>query len=628
MCGIFGMLNEGPRIDISKLQGISKIIRHRGPDDEGYFLASSEKKIYKDFKGDISPQSIPLAHVSLAKDSFNIALLHRRLSIIDLSDSGHQPMSYADKYWITFNGEIYNYLEVREELQKKGYRFKSNSDTEVILAAYSEWGENCVLRFNGMWAFAIYDCIKNSLFLSRDRFGVKPLYYYLKSDSFIFCSEIKGIKHYVTESLTLDVKQVFRFLDRGEFMEGESENSFFEGIKQLMPGHNLIFENNRLTFYKYYALKIIPNRNKLSDNIEILKDLFGESIKYRLRSDVEVGACLSGGIDSSSIVSYATSLNNKTFNTFSATWPGESIDESYFIEKVNHKWNCIAHSFNPDLSNLLEIIDKEIWHQEMPLGGSSLLAQWFVMEQAKTANIKVLLDGQGGDEILAGYPWYISTYINELLIHFKWQELFAHKSELIASNYGILSTVKVQLYNLLVRKKFRSFFPIDQEFMKLYQETRNYIAPSQFYSLSELQKYEITDNTLLPLLHIEDRNSMAHSVESRLPFLDYKLVEFCVNVPTEQKIKGINTKYIFKESMKDFLPKEVYNRKDKIGFATPLEARYFGLGKEFNEQAIEFIIKSDFWKLRLIRGDFLDKRTSANNIFKLYALARFVNIWF
>jgi asparagine synthase (glutamine-hydrolysing) len=537
-------------------------------------------------------------------------------------------MNYADRYWITLNGEIYNYLEIKEELRSKGYSFKSTSDTEVLLAAYIEWGEDCIQRFNGMWAFAIWDSKENSFFLSRDRFGVKPLYYFYSNSIFIFCSEIKGIRHYLNESLSLDVKQVLRFLDRGEYMEGESDSSLFEGIKQLMPGHNLILRNNNLKSYKYYDLKIIPNRNKLSDNIEILRSLFGESIKYRLRSDVEVGACLSGGIDSSSIVSYATSLYKKTFNTFSATWPGESIDESFYIDKVNQKWNCIAHTFNPDLSNLLETIDKEIWHQEMPLSGSSLLAQCFVMEQTKKANIKVLLDGQGADEILAGYPHYISTYINDLFVHFNWSELFVHNSELAKKDYGLFNIIKTQLYNLLVRKKHASFFPIEPGLINLYQETKNYIAPSQLNSLAELQKYEIEKNTLLPLLHIEDRNSMAHSVESRLPFLDYRMVEFCINIPAEQKIKGTNTKFIFRESMKAFLPSEVYNRKDKIGFATPLEARYFGPGKEFNGFAVDYIIKSEFWKMGLLNKNFLNNRTPPNNIFSLYSLARFINNWF
>lgn len=627
MCGIFGIVDRKEKIDINKLQEAGKILKHRGPDDEGHFLASSARKSCQSYKGDISPQSLILPHISSAKENADIALLHRRLSIIDLSDSGHQPMSYAERYWITLNGEIYNYLEIKAELLKKGYSFKSTSDTEVVLAAFMEWGEDCVKQFNGMWAFAIWDSKENSFFLSRDRFGVKPLYYYYNSSIFIFCSEIKGIRCYLNNTLSLDVKQVLRFLDRGEYMEGESEDSLFEGIKQLMPGHNLVLKNNILNVGKYYELKIITNRNKLSDNIETLRNLFGESIKYRLRSDVVVGACLSGGLDSSSIVSYATSLNKKTFNTFSATWPGESIDESFYIDKVNQKWNCIAHTFNPDLSDLLETIDKEIWHQEMPLSGSSLLAQWFVMEQAKKADIKVLLDGQGADEILAGYPHYITTYINDLFVNLNWKELYTHKRELARKDYGSLYPVKTQLYNLLIRKKYTPFFPIDPGLIGVYRDTKKYRAPSQFNSLSQLQKYEIENNTLMPLLHIEDRNSMAHSVESRLPFLDYRMVEFCINIPAAQKIKGTNTKYILRESMKDFLPSEVYNRKDKIGFATPLETRYFGPGKEFNEFALDYIIKSKFLGMGLINRDFLNKHTLPNNIFKLYSLARFINNW-
>ena len=628
MCGIFGIVNLSDNININKLKEVSKVLQHRGPDDEGHFLASSVRNSGQSYKGDFSPLSLVLPHISSAECNSDIALLHRRLSIIDLSDSGHQPMCYADRYWITLNGEIYNYPEIKEELVKKGYNFKSTSDTEVVLAAYMEWGEECVNKFNGMWAFAIWDRKINSFFLSRDRFGVKPLYYYYTKSIFIFCSEIKGIRCYLDGSLSLDVKQVLRFLDRGEYMEGESEDSFFEGVKQLMPGNNLVLENNNLKVHKYYNLKILPNRNSLPDNIESLRNLFGESIKYRLRSDVEVGACLSGGIDSSSIVSYGTSLFNKNFNTFSATWPGENIDESFYIDKVNKKWNFSAHTFNPDLTDLLSTIDKEIWHQEMPLSGSSLLAQWFVMEQAKKANIKVLLDGQGADEVLAGYPHYIPAYINDLFVNLRWRELYSHNSELSINGFGPLYATKAQLYNLLIRKNYAPFFPIRPILSNEYINTKKYIAPSRFNSLAELQKYEIEKNTLLPLLHIEDRNSMAHSIESRLPFLDYRMVEFCINIPAEQKIRGANTKFILREAMKSFLPPEVYNRRDKIGFATPLEGKYFSYGREFNEFAIGYIKKSAFWNMNLINKDYLNNNTPPNNLFALYTLARFIDNWF
>lgn len=627
MCGIFGILSSGERIDKKKIQEVSNILKHRGPDDEGFLLASTDSRSFQSFKGNMSPQSLQLQHISSAAGTHYLALLHRRLSIIDLSDSGHQPMCYFNRYCIVLNGEIYNYLEIKEELLKKGYTFKSTSDTEVILAAFMEWGEDCVQRFNGMWAFVIWDSKENSLFLSRDRFGVKPLFLYQSNDLFIFCSEIKGIRWYLNDSLSLDTKQLLRFLDRGEYMEGENDASLFAGIKQLMPGCNGVFKGNNLKVNKYYELKVTSNRNKITENIEILKNLFAESIRYRLRSDVEVGACLSGGIDSSSIVSYSTSLNKKTFNTFSATWSGELIDESFYIDKVNKKWNCVAHAFKPDLTNLLEVIDKEIWHQEMPLSGSSLLAQWFVMEQAKKADIKVLLDGQGADEILAGYPWYLGTYVNDLFVHLKWIGLLKHQTDLSKKDYGISKMAKSKLYNLWIGNNYESFFPIRPGLAELYNDTKKYKSPSRFNSLAEFQKYEIEKNTLVPLLHIEDRNSMAHSVESRLPFLDYRLVEFCINIPPEQKIKGTNTKYILREAMKSYLPSEVYNRKDKIGFATPLEANSFGKGKEFHDFAIDYIEKSEFWKMGLLNKNFLKEDISSNHLFVLYSLARFINMW-
>jgi asparagine synthase (glutamine-hydrolysing) len=628
MCGIFGALTEDGKISIKSLQDVSEVIKHRGPDDEGYFLTSWGNNSSQSYKGNLSQTGLKLMHISTADENVNIALLHRRLSIIDLSDLGHQPMNYIDRYWITLNGEIYNYIEIRVELLKRGYRFKSTSDTEVVLAAYAEWGKDCVHKFNGMWAFAIWDSNENSLFISRDRFGVKPLYYYSTGGVFVFCSEIKGIRCYLNGALSLDTRQLLRFLDRGEYMEGESESSLFEGIKQLMPGNNLEYKHNKLYVSKYYNLKIVPNKNKLQVNIEILRNLFSQSIKYRLRSDVEVGSCLSGGIDSSSIVSYTSSFYNTTLNTFSAIWPGEAIDESYYIDKVNQKCRCVSHSFKPDLANLLDTIDREIWHQEMPLSGSSLLAQWFVMENAKTANIKVLLDGQGADEILGGYPWFLNAYVNDLFLHGKWNELFVNYRDLRKKNISLFKAAKTFAYSVWINKMYKSYFPINPEFTALFKDTKHYIDPSRFGSLAQLQKHEIEKNVLLPLLHIEDRNSMAHSVESRLPFMDYKLVEFCINIPANQKIKGLNTKYILKEAMKDYLPSEVYNRKDKIGFATPLERNYFNVEKEHHDLAIDYIRKSEFWKMGLINNIFLNENISANHLFTLYTIARFIDMWF
>jgi asparagine synthase (glutamine-hydrolysing) len=552
MCGIFGIINGKESIDITKLQEVSKALRHRGPDDEGYLLTSTNKKTYHSYKGDISPQSLILPHISTANGNYNIAFLHRRLSIIDLSDTGHQPMSYAERYWIILNGEIYNYLEIKEELLKKGYSFKSSSDTEVVLAAYIEWGKDCVLRFNGMWAFVLWDCKENSFLLSRDRFGVKPLYYYFKNNVFIFCSEIKGIRTYLNNNILINSESVNKFLDIGEFSIGEIDDTMFYDIKQLLPGHNIIFKENSLKIIKYWNLELKETTNTIEENIEIFKELFLNSIKLRLRSDVEVGSCLSGGIDSSSIVSYASSKFNRKMHTFSIIWPGEKCDESFYIDTVNKKYDCTAHAFKPELNDVLEIIDKVIWHQELPLATGSLLAQWFVMRKANKEGIKVLLDGQGADEVLAGYPRFIRSFLNEMILGFSFKTILENKE--LLRQYGYSTKSYLSVFKTLI-------------FNKLFKQNNNNI----FKSLNDNLKSEMEISCLPSLLHYEDRNSMAHSIESRVPFLDFHLVEFLFSIPASQKIKNSRTKFILINAMKDYLPPEIYNRRDKIGFETPIE---------------------------------------------------------
>lgn len=621
MCGIFGIIDK-TEIKIKNLKSVSKVISHRGPDDEGFLLFNINEQRYKQYSGE---DTIPeLCYPTINEvQNFNAAFLHRRLSIIDLSASGHQPMSYnANKFWITYNGEVYNYLEIKAELLGKGYKFITQSDTEVILAAYQEWGYDCVNHFNGMWAFAIWDSLSNSIFLSRDRVGVKPLYYYNNNGQFIFSSEIKGIREYLDKKLTFSEKKIYEYLLRGQIFVGESEDTLFEEVKQLMPGSNLVLRQNKISIDKYWRLVLSKNKLSFSDNVERFSELFLQSIKYRLRSDVEVGSCLSGGLDSSSLVSFASKKLNKRFHTFSAIWPGEKCDESFYVDKVNNHYNCYPNAFTPDLNNIVEVIDKEIWHQEIPLAGSSLLAQWFVMEKAKQKNIKVLLDGQGADEILSGYPFYLTPYINEMIYSFKWKELYKHYPSLRKNNYNLKWFISLQKYRFI--SPFRkSVFPVHRNLAGKYKFNTK---PHNGYicsSLPEFLKYQIELTGLPVLLHFEDRNSMAHSVESRVPFLDYKLLEFAVSIPTEQKIHGTLTKVILREAMKDYLPEEIYNRTDKIGFSTPIEHNLFKIGNELYNYCLDKINNSDIYHMDFIEPD----QISSQNIFGIYSLAKFLEIW-
>lgn len=616
MCGIFGIISNNSPINKSKLQSVSKVISHRGPDDEGYLLFDLETMDHKQYRGSDSIDEIQYPHISNAIN-YNATFLHRRLSIIDLTAAGHQPMSYDNgDYWITYNGEIYNYIEIREELEKEGVKFSSHSDTEVILASYRKWGTDCVNKFNGMWAFAIWDKKEKLLFLSRDRFGIKPLYYCSIDGQFLFCSEIKGINTYLNKKLKVNERSLFNLLYNGDYLVGETDESMFENVRQLMPGSNLIFDGREIKIEKYWDLKYVKNQHSFYENLEIFKELFLSSIKLRLRSDVEVGSCLSGGIDSSSIVSFASSVFNKKFHTLSAIWPGENCDESSYISDVNIKYNCIRHTFKPSIENIEDIVKNVVYHQEIPIPGASLLAQWFVMQEAKKSRIKVLLDGQGADEILAGYPSFVRTYLRELLYTFKFAEVYKNLNIMKESDYNFRRIIGVN--KNLLNKNGKPYFPIKKYILNKFGP----VPKSEFFTkVKEQQKYQIQVNPLPHLLHYEDRNSMAHSIETRLPYLDYRLVQFAINLPTEHKINGKITKVLLRESMKNYLPESIYNRTDKIGFATPIEKNIFNNSHFFEK------LKNNGHLREFIEVNELKVSNNNNMIFKLYALDIFLNEW-
>lgn len=620
MCGIFGVISDS-KLDSGQLLKVSNVIKHRGPDDEGYLLFNSNNNDIKLARGNDTIHEIDAVYIKDC-ENFTSAFLHRRLSIIDLSRHGHQPMSYdKGNLWILLNGEIYNYIELKDELIKKRYKFKSTSDTEVVLAAYKEWGEDCVLKFNGMWAFTIWDRKNNKFFISRDRVGIKPLFYYNKNGEFVFCSEIKGIRTYLSNNLTLNEKQIYEYLIKGQINVGETNETIYNEVKQLMPGTNLIVKDNNTEIIKYWDLKIKVNKSTFNENINRFKDLFRQSIKLMLRSDVEVGTCLSGGLDSSSLVSFASKEFNKRFNTFSAIWPGYRCDESYFVDKLNEKYACHSNAFTPNLDNMLDVFDKVIWHQEIPVPSGSILAQWFVMEKAKNKNIKVLLDGQGADEILSGYPVYIIPYINEMIFAFKWFELFRYYHSLKQNKYSVKRMIGIQKHKIYHREKFA--FPINENLVSKYSFKTKFSRPHLSNFLPDYLKDQIEKTNLPVLLHFEDRNSMASSVESRVPYLDHNLIEFAVNIPTEQKIHGTLTKIILRESMKPYLPDEIYRRTDKIGFSTPVEEKIYGNKNKLFNFALDYYSKSELNRLDILDKNLIDEE----NIFGIYSLARFIDVW-
>lgn len=621
MCGIFGIIDSN-KIKPEKLIKISKILHHRGPDDEVFLLFNKNR--FNEYKGDDSPATLKLKHISQADDNYYSAFLHRRLSIIDLSDNGHQPMAYNNcNLWIILNGEIYNYIEIKEELQQKGYKFRSTSDTEVVLAAYTEWGEKCVERFNGMWALAIWDIKKQKLFLSRDRIGIKPLYYYVNIDSIIFSSEIKGILSYYNQTVKLNENKIREYLVKGQIIVGESEKTIFDGIMQLLPGHNLIYRDYNANIFKYWDLKINISNNSRDYHIEKFKELFYNSLKFRLRSDVEVGSCLSGGIDSSSIVSFASVSFKKQFHTFSAVWTGTQHDESKFMKLVNEQYNSKSNYIIAETENIIKLIDDITWHQEIPIAGSSLIAQWYIMKKARAQKVPVLLDGQGADEILSGYPVYLNAYVNELIYNFKIHSLFDFLKNSEYTGLGFKKIVKKQIKKLFFQGSITSLLPINNAEYSKYNSSIKYHSPIDSNFLPSFLKEHIQKTNLPSLLHYEDRNSMAHSIEARVPYLDYRLIEFAVNIPSEHKIGNGFTKTILRDAMKDYVPKEILLRRDKIGFSTPIEEKLLEEKSEMYQYMSNHLYSSDLWASGII-----DKsQYEPKHLFALYSLVRFIDIF-
>jgi len=560
MCGISGIINKNNKsVEELLIHQMTDIIAHRGPDSSGCYL-------YK-----------------------NIAFGHRRLSILDLSSSGHQPMKYLDDLVITYNGEIYNFIEIREELIQKGYIFDSNSDTEVILKAYHCWGKTCVNYFNGMWSFSILDIKQKIIFCSRDRFGVKPFYYIENNDLFAFGSEISQLLTFLPNKI-LNKKVALDYLISG--IEECSNETFFKDIYLLKGGHNLVFDlqTNSYEIERYYNLKLSDQKNtSVDDYIQELK----RSIRLRLRSDVKIGTCLSGGIDSSTISSFASKLyqnSNEKFIAIHAKSSEYKTDESEFAKIVskiaNINLNFVEPSYSDFKSNILSIIKI----QQEPFGSLSIIMQYFVFKKAKELGCIVMLDGQGGDETLLGYERYYPAIVKSKKGISKLKALLQSSKN---SRLSLLDTIKYQYYFSnyklrLKRIKFKNSF-YKSEILNNYESEELRIISESYKDISILQKNEIESSQLPHLLKYEDRNSMANSIESRLPFLDYKLVELSLNTNNSLKIKDGWTKFILRKAAETILPKEIVWRKNKLGFNAPEKT----WTKEFENEMINEIQQSE-----------------------------------
>ena len=502
-------------------------------------------------------------------------------------------LSHDGRFVISFNGEIYNYIELKEELKKKGSRFNTNSDTEVIMEAYRIYGTECFNMFNGMWAFCLYDIENEKLLLARDRFGIKPLYILDREDVFAFGSESKAIIAAFPEENMADVNSIYRYLSR-TINENVDECSYYKNIK-IFPAANYMeydLKNHKQVFKAYWKFdenlfkrKWINGKNP----IITFKKLFEDAIKLRLRADVEVGACLSGGLDSSAIVGCASDKYGKKMHTFSSIYTDKECNEEYFVNVVNEKWKTIPHYIKPDNyeHKFTEYMKEITYYHDGPTTGASLYSQYMVMKGVHE-HVKVVLDGQGADELFAGYIPYYTHYIEDLLdkgsiynrlkviailiiIKKEWPEIIgAISTDIVANLVGVENSRLFQNKNVdknAERRRTQKLFT--EEFLCRLNDNYKAVGYKCSSKLNSRLCADVLNRSIPALLHNEDSNSMAFSIESRVPFLDYRIVEFAIALDSKYKIKNSWTKWIIRKSCKKYLPKEVRKRKNKMGFPAP-----------------------------------------------------------
>ncbi|MCE5337666.1 MAG: asparagine synthase (glutamine-hydrolyzing) [Methanomicrobiaceae archaeon] len=608
MCGITALIQLGRSSEqISRISVMTETLRHRGPDGEGFALFGRNSMQISVFGGEDTPaqvyeSGVPYApqHLTLddlPKDAI-LALGHRRLSIIDPTPAGHQPMCSPDRrYWIVYNGEIYNYQELRLELKAHGYQFTSNTDTEVLLAAYAHWGHDCLHHLNGMWAFIIYDTWERKLFISRDRFGVKPLYYWFSPEGFLaIASEIKAFTVLPGWNPRMNGPRIYDYLV-SNLLDHTSE-TLFAGVYQFRGGEAAEFQvgdlDTALPIYRWYYLDPGQFAGTFDEAVTEFKRLFQDSVLLRMRSDVPGGSCLSGGLDSSSIVCLANNLLREEqkedfLKTFSACSDIKQYDEREYIDEVVDARNIEAYYTYPSFEKLLEQLDDIIWHQDEPFKTTSIYAQWLVFQLAANHGVKFLLDGQGADEQLCGYQWFFGCRYADHFRSMEWRQLW-RDIKTVKSRHGVsgLRSLSMMGYYLLpssIRQIMKLYATADRA-RPSWINTDLLSAdhdPARWPNGSSLARSTSPTTTqsialdqmlcvsLPSLLHWEDRNSMAHSVESRVPFLDYRLVEYVMSLPEEYRIHEGVTKRVLREAMTGILPEKVRMRMDKMGFYTAEE---------------------------------------------------------
>jgi asparagine synthase (glutamine-hydrolysing) len=592
MCGITGIVGlNGRPVDHRVLQRMNDVQAHRGPDGEGFVLSWPEAHGFCSafVKNTGQAQGTPPARVGLG---------HRRLAILDLSERGLQPMTAAASgAWIVFNGEIYNHLELREQLEARGRFFETRTDTEVLLQSYLEWGEECLHRLEGMFAFAIWDGGRGRLFCARDRLGIKPFYYATPKDHFIFASEIKGLLSFPGLVTAADDDAVLGFLIHGNC--DYRERTIFRNVTALPAAHALTLDiaSRRIQRWCYWEPAPAQTWDGLDDGgrVEHLRELLVRTTRSHLLSDVRVGSCLSGGLDSSAVVGLigkiwreqpeAASALGDQFNTFTSCYKYPELDEREYALEMANSVGATSHLVFPSAPDFWDVFGRMAWHQDMPFSGMSFYAQWRVMRAAREAGVKVLLDGQGGDEVFGGYAKFRYAYLASLLR--------AGRLGMMARE-GWASVLQRDLYILDLRKgyrylpnRLRRLLGVDSLLQQVLRAdwdravgdestpaTRwwrhaagNAGHDTGWTTVQAVQVEDILVDTLPFILRMEDRSSMAFSIEARVPLLDHKLVEYGLSLPDHLKIQGGFSKFAVRQATRGMIPEAVRLRRTKLGFA-------------------------------------------------------------